>query len=83
MLKRSARFAVAADGTVTIPRRPVVRLCHVIGAAIEYLDCLLDAIPTYSYPIVGERRRWHRYGNWGCPMRMHRIWVPLVTAGDQ
>jgi hypothetical protein len=79
MLKRSARFAATADGSVVIRRRPVVSLCHAIGEAIEYVDALLDAIPAYSQE--GERRRWYWHGHWVCRLRLHRIWLPLQDAG--
>jgi hypothetical protein len=81
MLKRSARFAATADGSVVISRRSVVSLCHAIGEAIEYVDALLDAIPAYSQD--GERRRWYRHGHLGCRLRLHWIWLPLLDAGLQ
>ena len=79
MLKRSARFAATADGSVVIRRRPVVSLFHAIGEAIEYVDALLGAIPAYSQD--SERRRFYRHGHWGCRLRLHRIWLALRDAG--
>jgi hypothetical protein len=33
------------------------------------LDELLDRIPSY------EDGRWYRYGDWGCRLRLDRIWA--------
>lgn len=41
---------------------------HVASAA-EWVCGVLDAIPAY------EEGRWWRYGDWGCRMRISRIWA--------
>lgn len=34
----------------------------------ELADWLLDCVPSR------EDGRWYRHGNWGCRLRLHRIW---------
>lgn len=33
-------------------------------------DITLDRVPCY------EEGQWYRYGDWGCRLRLHRIWWP-------
>lgn len=81
LLKRSARFAVAVDGTVTVRRRPLVTACHLLGDALERFDGVLDEVPAYVSD--GSRRRWHQHGCWGCRLRLSKLWLPLLDAGDR
>lgn len=39
------------------------------GNAAERLCAFLDKIPHY------QDGRWYRYGDWGCRMRISRIWA--------
>lgn len=38
------------------------------------LDEVLDRVPRY------EDGKWHRYGDWGCQMRLHRFWDRDATV---
>jgi hypothetical protein len=48
---------------VLFSRRVVVR-------ALDWIDWLLDAVPSWERPLEGGRRRWYRHGGWGCRLRL-------------
>jgi len=44
--------------------------------AVEYLDGLLDKIPSY------EDGQWYRNGQWGCRIGLYKIWSRGLTGND-
>lgn len=53
--------------------RPVARLA---GRLIWLLDEGLDRLPRR------EQGRWYRYGHYGCLLRLHRWWFPLLHPDE-
>ncbi len=57
------------------------RLAYRLGVALEWIDGQIDRIPWWRQ-YDGERR-WVA-SCWGCyPLRMSRVWQPLVEYGER
>lgn len=48
------------------------------GTVVWLADEALDRVPAYAD--WGDGRRWHARSLWGCALRLHRIWVPLMES---
>ena len=46
---------------------------YAVVAALDHLCGILDAIPSYSW----AEKRWYRYGDWGCSLRLSKRSVDL------
>lgn len=46
------------------------RLAQALRWLAWVTDTALDHLPAY------EDGRWYRYGDWGCRLRLHRVWWP-------
>lgn len=54
------------------------RLYGALGTAIEWVDHILDSIPSWS-----PKHGFARYGDWGCALGMWRLWLPLQERADK
>ena len=56
------------------PWRPTSLAC--VKTLAWLLDEALDCLPAY------EDGQWYRYGDWGCRLRLYRIWEPSLSASS-